>query len=206
MASIDRDLSTNGSGASRSGDPVTDIFSDLEALRLSVEDANRLGSEEILAHVSIRRPTNAEFVRVHPDPTMSIATSVFVDPERDTYLVLPAVRSILVAGVKAVLLTTAVNQRGVVFLWPLALGDGTGRQNVWHETGRQAAEMAKHEWIKLVADMQAGHYRIFKAQGALPDPVFPAKTLDELLRIAFRNRIVEGADHPVVKQSLGLIP
>ena len=54
--------------------------------------------------------------------------------------------------------------------------------------------------------MSEGGYCIYKALGALPDPAWPDKSLSELLRLAFRNKIVDREDHPIVKQSLGLIP
>jgi hypothetical protein len=203
--STDNDHSTNGSGASRPGD-AADIFADLSALRLTPDEAGQIGSEEVLAHVSVRKPTINEFVRVNPNPAMSLATSIFVDPERDTYLVAPGLRNVLVAGVKAMLLVPAVNQRQLFFIWPIALGDGTGRRNAWHETSREAMELAKREWIKLVSDMAGGCYRIYRAKGKLPDPVFPEKSLEELLRIAFRGRTIDSESHPVVKQALGLIP
>ena len=202
--STDRDFSTNGSGASRPGD-AADIFSDLSALRLSPEEAGQIGSEEVLAHISIRKPNANEFVRVSPDPAMSLATSIFVDPERETYFVAPNARNVLVAGVKAMLLPT-VNQRGMFFIWPVALGDGSGRRNAWHDTAREASELAKRDWIKLVSDMAGGCYRIYRAKGALPNPVFPEKNLEELLRIAFRGRVIDSETHPVVRQALGLIP
>jgi hypothetical protein len=200
-----RDPSTNGSGASRPGDAV-DIFSDLSALRLSPEEAGQIGSEEVLAHISIRKPNVNEFVRVNPDPAMSLATSIFVDSERETYFVAPNARNVLVAGVKAMLLLPTVNQRGMFFIWPVALGDGSGRRNAWHDTAREASELAKREWIKLVSDMAGGCYRIYRAKGALPNPVFPEKNLEELLRIAFRGRVIDSETHPVVRQALGLIP
>src|SRR5262245_50303686 len=146
------DPSTNGSGASRTSD-AADIFTDLAALRLTSDEAGQIGAEEVLAHVSVRKPSINEFVRVHPDPTMSLATSIFVDPERETYFVAPSARNVLVAGVRATLLLATVNQRGMFFLWPVALGDGTSRRNAWHDTAREAAELDKREWIKLVSDM-----------------------------------------------------
>jgi hypothetical protein len=185
---------------------AADIFSDLSALRLSPDEAGQIGSEEVLAHVSVRRPTTNEFVRVNPDPAMSLATSIFVDPERETYFVAPGARNVLVAGVKAMLLLATVNQRGLFFLWPVALGDGSGRRNAWHETAREASELAKREWVKLASDMASGCYRVYRAKGVLPNPVFPEKSLEELLRIAFRGRIIDSESHPVVKQALGLIP
>ena len=106
--SIEHDSSTNGSGASRERE-AADIFSDLAALRLTADEAGQIGSEEVLAHVSVRKPSINEFVRVNPDPKMSLATSIFVDPERETYFVAPGARNVLVAGVKAMLLLATVN-------------------------------------------------------------------------------------------------
>jgi hypothetical protein len=203
----DRDPSTNGTGASRPGD-AADIFSDLAAIRLSPDDAGSIGTEEVLVQIAIRKPNVNEFARVHPDPAMSLATTICVDAERDAYFVAPALRNVMVAGgLKAILLVVTVNQRGLPFLWPLALGDGTGRRNGWHDSAREAAELAKTEWIKIVSDMPAGQYRIYRAKGKLPEPVFPTgKTMEELLRLAFRGRVIDNENHPVVKQALGLIP
>ena len=82
------------------------------------------------------------------------------------------------------------------FIWPVALGDGSGRRNAWHDTAREASELAKREWIKLVSDMAGGCYRIYRAKGALRNPVFPEKNLEELLRIAFRGRVIDSEPTP----------
>ena len=165
-----------------------------------------IGTEEVLVRLAVRKPTVNEFVRVNPDPAMSMATSVYQDAEREIYFVAPDARNILIAGVKPMLLVPAVNQRGLHFIWPIALGDGSGRRNVWHDTARDAMELAKREWVKLVSDMAGGCYRVYRAKGKLADPVFLDKDLRELLRIAFRDRVIDSEDHPAVKQALGYIP
>jgi hypothetical protein len=191
------------SAATAEAGDVADVFADIDALRLSPDVM--IGAREVLAHVAVRKPTYAEFVRVHPKPDMTLPTSIFVDQvNRETYFVVPEMRSILTGGVKLMTLVTTVNQRGTVFLWPLGLGDG-GRRNVWHDTAREAAEMAKREWIKIVPDMPAGQYRIYTAEGNLGDPVWPDKTLNELLRVAFRGRIIDSEDHLIVQQARGRI-
>src|SRR6516225_8341757 len=146
MSNIDQDQSINGSGQSRPADEAADIFSNLEALRLSPDEGVQIGTEEVLVNVPVRRPHKVEFVRVHMDPAMSLASSIFIDHEREPWFVVPAMRDILLEGVKPVLLLTTVNQRGLPFLWPIALGDGTGRKNAWHDTAREAANRAKREW------------------------------------------------------------
>jgi hypothetical protein len=176
-------------------------------LRLEPDAGALVGAVEVLAHVPIRKPSPTEWVRVHPDADMTLATSFYVDREsRETYLVVPEMREVLITGVKVMLLVTAVNSRGSVFLWPLALGDDTGRTNAWHETARDGATRAKSGWTKIAADMSAGHYRIYKAEGNLPEPVFPNKPFKELLRMALRGRTIDNVEHPIVKQSRGLAP
>jgi hypothetical protein len=66
--------------------------------------------------------------------------------------------------------------------------------------------LAKKEWVKLVSDMTGGCYRAYRAKGSLPKPVFPEKSLEELLRIAFRGRVIDSENHPVVRQALGMVP
>jgi hypothetical protein len=187
--------------------PPTDIFNNLAALRLQPEAGALVGAVEVLAHVPIRKPSPTEWVRVHPGADMTLASSFYVDKEnRETYFVPPEMREVLITGVKVMLLVTAITSRGALFLWPLALGDDTGRTNAWHDTAKDAAMQAKSVWTKIAADMSAGHYRVFKAEGNLPEPTWPDKAFAELLRIAFRGRIVDSVDHPVVRQCRGMNP
>ena len=55
------------------------IFDNLEAIRLSPDAAATAGTREVLRHVPIRKPNRTEFIRVHPDADMQIATGVFID-------------------------------------------------------------------------------------------------------------------------------
>jgi hypothetical protein len=184
----------------------TSIFDDLESLRLE-DVASLTSSVEVLAHVPVRRPTKTEFFRVHSD--MSLAASIFEDrEEREIYFVPPAFRSLMLGYLKPVLLAVCLSRQGVLFLWPVALPSddgGRGGSRAWSETARQAAEMAKSSWVQIRADMSLGSYRVRKAEGVLPDPVWPAHNLGELLAIAFRNRIIDDPEHPVLRRLRGVV-
>src|SRR5690242_5298341 len=181
------------------------VFQNLDALRLSADNMALLGVREVLSHVPVRKPTRTEFVRVNPDPGLTLATAVFADKEeRETYLVPPAMQTELIGELKPVLLSTAINRQGVTFLWPVPLPDESGRRSAWSETAREAAELAKTDWVRIAADMQLGAYRLYKAEGELSDPVWPAKTLSELLEIAFTGRVIDSPNHPVLKRLRGL--
>ena len=58
---------------------------------------------------------------------------------------------------------------------------------------------SQREWGKLVSDMAAACSQIFRAKGKLNEPAFPDKGLKELLRLAFRGRVIDSEDHPAVK-------
>jgi hypothetical protein len=181
------------------------VFDNLEAIRLSPEAAATAGAVEVLRHVPVRKPSRTEFVRVHPDANMQIATGVFVDrEEREVFFVAPELRAELAGELKPILLVTAITRQGVVLLWPVALPDESGRRNAWAETAREACELAKSSWVRLVADMSLGAYRVYEAEGQLSEPVWPDKPLPELLKLGFKDRIIDSGDHPVIKRLRGL--
>jgi hypothetical protein len=181
------------------------LFKDIERLRLSPETLAVGTAREILAHVPVRKPHRHEFVRVHPDPDMSLTTAVFEDREdRAVYFVAPEMRGPLLGEIKPVVLLTAMTRQGATFIWPLNLPAESGRPNDWAETGRQAAELAKQAWVRVPADMSLGAYRIYRAEGELSEPEWPEKTFADLLEIAFRSRVIDREDHPVLRRLRGL--
>ena len=101
-------------------------------------------------------------------------------------------------------LFTAINRQGVVFLWPVRLPGPDGKTNEWWRSAREAAELAMTKWVRIKANMSLGAYEMFTAESVMQDPEWPDLTFAELLRIAFRDRIITSPDHPVVKRLRGL--
>jgi hypothetical protein len=60
------------------------------------------------------------------------------------------------------------------------------------------------KWVRVTANMSLGAYEIFEAMGDLPEPVWPEHPLEEILTIAFRERLVDHPDHPVVQRLRGI--
>jgi hypothetical protein len=151
-----------------------------------------------------KTPTTA-FVMIHPDPGYTLTTIVFEDKdEGETYFVAPEVRPLMIAGTATKMLSLAVNQMGVIFIWPVPVDDEYSRKNNWNESARAGCHQAKTQWVKLVGDRSAGQYRIYIAEGDLPPPRWPDKPFAELLSIAFSNRKIDHADHPIIKAMRGL--
>jgi hypothetical protein len=53
--------------------------------------------------------------------------------------------------------------------------------------------------------MSLGAYEIFEASGDLPEPGWPDISFEEILKIAFRERLVDRADHPLVQRLRGIV-
>ena len=182
-----------------------DIFANLDALRLSPDAASVAGTSEVLSHVPVRKPNRHEFFRTRPDAEYWFDTGVFEDKEeRETFFVAPRMREALVGEIKPVLLVPTITRQGVLLLWPLKLPVEGQRHNGWMETARDAAELAKTAWVRLAADMGLGGYRIYQAEGELSEPEWPDRPFPEIMRIAFRDRIVDTENHPVVRRLRGL--
>ena len=90
---------------------------------------------------------------------------------------------------------------------PGALADTAGYSpdlNAWTDTAQEAMHLGREHWMRLMPDMGLGAYRIYQAEGQLSDPVWPDKPFEELLEIAFKGRVIDSPDHPVVRRLRGL--
>jgi hypothetical protein len=181
-------------------------FGDLSALRLDQSYADTVGVKKLLTTVPVRKPNRQDFVRVHPDPgyRLTPAAIIEVKEDREVYLVMPSMAQALTGEFATVTLLTTINRQGTLHLWPVKLPDPQGRQNEWHRSAA-GAERAMKKWVRVTASMSLGAYEIFEAGGDLPDPVWPDFSFQEILKIAFRERLVDRPDHPLVQRLQGIV-
>jgi hypothetical protein len=191
--------------ASTAASPPPDPF-DLSNLRLASNFAETSGVKKLLRTVPVRKPHKQEFIRVHPDPNYRENFAMIeLKEDRETFLIAGAgLAAELAAEAINVTLFTAVNRQGVVFLWPVRLPSADGREMVWHSSAREAAAEAVTTWTRVSANMALGAYELAVAEGISSEPQWPDLSFQELLRIAFRDRLVTDLNHPVVKRLRGL--
>jgi hypothetical protein len=186
-----------------SGQPA-DPF-DPEALRVNA--LADVDVEKILSAVPVRRPNRNEFFRVHPEfVTNTLVLERQDGLDRETYLVQRDMQDLVAHELRRVRLFVVINKRGTVFLWPAKLpreDNDAGRR--WAETALQAAEQAKTLWVKMHGSRDLGGYEIFRAKGDLGEPQWPDKSFRDLIEIAFRHRLINRADHPVIRELAGEI-
>jgi hypothetical protein len=186
-------------------DPPPDPF-DPAALRLTGDSTASLGVKKALLTLPVRKPDKSWFVRVHPDAEYHLQTAVIeLKEDRETYLVAPALWPELAAEstFSPRALYTAVNRQGVVFLWPIRLPGPDGKVDNWNLSALEAANLARTGWVRVSANMPLGAYDVFQATGDIPEPEWPDTSLRDLLRVAFRERYITAADHPVLRRLRG---
>jgi hypothetical protein len=177
------------------------VFSDLSSVAIAPTEL--VGQQRIVTRVPVKKPDKQVFFRAHP--TDKVETYVIEDKEnRETYYVLPAMRDEIVAqGLhRPVLLARVITKQAVNMLWPIGLSVD-GRSNSWHETAQEARQLAETNWIRIVPNMALGGYEVFKSRAPVDEPDWSTMTFQELLEVAFRNRIISSFDHPVLKHWLG---
>jgi hypothetical protein len=182
-----------------------DPFSNLDALRLNQDYLATAGVKKLLTTIPVRKPRPQDFVRTHPDHRMNVALIELRD-DRETYLVTPPMVLELPCEYYPATLFLTISRQDVLTLWPVRMPGPDGKQLEWHRSALEAAELARTTWIKIRANMPLGAYDIFQAENInIPDPQWPTLPFDEVLRIAFRDRLIDSLDHPVVKRLRGQI-
>jgi hypothetical protein len=179
-------------------------FQNLEELKLSQDFASAIGVKKMLTTIPVRKPDKQKFVRVNPDSNYSLTVATIeVKDENETYIIHPQILPNLVEECNYKLLVVAITRQKVLFVWPLGLPGADGKDNPWHASAREAAEHAKKAWIRVVSNRELGAYEIFEAEGDLGEPDFPNLSMEEIIKISFRDKIITDLEHPLLQQLRG---
>lgn len=179
---------------------------DLKSLRLPANYGATLGVKKLLTNVLVGRPKKPQFFRTHISDGMTFPGMILENKEaRESYVVVPGVAQEISELVRPVILHAAIDRQDNVFLIPVPLPGEDGNRNPWHESLAQAVEHAKQKWIRISANMHVGGYDVYEAEGELPEPEWPEHDIDALVQVAFRGKIIDDLDHPMVQALLGKI-
>jgi hypothetical protein len=175
-------------------------------LRLDQSFVESAGVKKLLTTIPVGKPNKQDFVRVCADPTYRapLVGLIVLEEDRETYLVPPALSHELAGEFKPYTLYTCVNRQGVVRLWPVRIPEADTRVLEWHRSAAEAAQLAMTQWVRVKANTSIGAYEMFVASGVMVEPQWPELPFSELLRIAFRDRLVDRLDHPVVNRLRGI--
>jgi hypothetical protein len=178
---------------------------DLKSLRLRQDFVATAGVKKLLTKVPVRKPNPQDFVRVHPSEEYRMDMLAIVrKEERETFIVARDLQRELLHEASLNTIYTGVNRQGVVFLWPVRLPAYGEKINDWWTSAREAAELAMRQWVRVQANMALGAYEVTVAESLIAEPVWPEKSYQELIDIAFRGRVIDDINNPVVRDLRGL--
>lgn len=178
----------------------------LELLRVSQDFMNTVGVKKQLTTVPVRKPNKQDFFRVHSNQDYRENLSIIeLKDDREIYLVTNNVLSDLTNEAIPVTIFTTVNRQGVLSLWPVRIPPSDGKSNEYWISARSAAETAMTKWVRMQANMSLGAYDIMVSEAIKLEPEWPDLSFTDILRIAFRDRLVSSITHPVVNRLRGLV-
>jgi len=185
-----------------SGGPLGNL--DLSALRLSQDFASQMGAKKLVVTIPVRKPNRHAFVRVRPGEDWRFPAALLnAKDERETYLAHPELVGALGAELTPTILRMAIDRQGVTFLWPTRLPAADGRLDAWSRSAAEAAEIAETRWVSVRSNMDLGAYELFEAQGEIGEPEWPDLTMDDAIRIAFKDRFLDSNEHPALRRLRG---
>lgn len=192
-------------GGPTSAPPEADPF-DLASLRLGQDFGAALGVKKAIVTVPVRKPDKQAFIRVKPGEGERLQTMVLEFKEdRESYLVAQPLWPELGSELKPMVLFQAVTRQGVLFVWPVKLPGADGRADSWSESALEATKLCERAWCRVLPNMGLGGYDVLEAQSVanLPEPEWPDLTLQQVIRLAFKGRMVDSLDHPAIRRLQG---
>ncbi len=193
----------DGDDGDGGGDKKPNPF-DPERLKLGSRFREGQDVRRIVVSIRVGKPGRQEFLRTHPDLDMWLETTVLeLKEDRLTYLVEPSLAPYLPGEAVPKLLVPSITTHGVLFVWPIRLADERGRLDEWNSVALEAAERARAKWIRLMANMGASTYDVLEAAGTFPEPEWPKLSLERILALAFKDRVIEDLEHPVLRRLRG---
>jgi len=89
-------------------------------------------------------------------------------------------------------------------LWGVSLPMSSDADiNSWSESALAVIGRAKTEWIRHYAKRGDSGYRTITASKNLGEPIWPTEGWEELLELAFKDKIINDRDHPVLQKLRG---
>lgn len=174
-----------------------------EFLRLTDEYDDEPRTQNLILDIPVHKPPTTAFIRTHPEYQIRMGI-LELSETREHFLVTRAMYGQLTKekAVSKRMLVPAITLQGYLFLWPLKTTRGT-RRNRWNASAKAAAEEAKEYWVRIGTDQEQKVYTAKKAVDEQPEPVWPEMTFQEILSVAFRDKIIHTSNHKVLRYLRG---
>jgi hypothetical protein len=181
-----------------------------ENLKLSQEFLDQPMANPLLNTIPVERPGDQEFIQVHPTFEHTAILISHHDERNARYLV--DKRFFESGGLGPIKyhqerLYLYVTRQGKLAFWPITVRKDN-KENTWLESAEAARDAARNiGWICIISNQAKKKYEIYPSGGDFPDPdwekITQGKPLNELLRIALKDRLIMDENHPLMRKLTG---
>jgi hypothetical protein len=183
-----------------------DLFADLAQLRLPQNFDETVGVVKEITRIPVQKPSREWFFRVHPELYWEAFVLELKDSDHEIYFVVPEI-GLALPGESTIsrrALYVAMARPDLLFVWPVRMPGPDGQLDTWNQSAHEAALKAKNYWSRLNSRKMSNSYELSLAKAAdWPEPVWPDLTLNQILGLAFKNRVIDSLNHPVLKKLRG---
>jgi hypothetical protein len=145
-----------------------------------------------------------KFIRVRPKSDAAYSCWLLqAKKPSDQYLVADDLHSVLQGHVRKALIRLAVDKDGEPYLVPEIAPDAGVKLHRWNASWNSALKIAETRWVKVKANLATGSYEVFAATDDLATPLWPEESMEELVGMAFNDRVISDVGHPLVSLVLG---
>ena len=100
--------------------------------------------------------------------------------------------------IRPVLIVRYVTMAGEEGLWPLKLNPPDGKSNNWNTSALNILELAESgKWVRIVSTKKHYRHQVSKKTFDEVPPKFTDRSFNDLVDIAFKDRIVTTSDHEI---------
>jgi hypothetical protein len=164
------------------------------------------GVRQVLTDLPVTPPQKSWWCRRHPDPEFSFdAWVIELKDEGETYLVLPPLWASLMGEpcFRPKTFYLATTMQGKLFLWPVRRPiDNTKEPDRWMRAPLEAIRLARDKWVRIAWNEQTRQHNVATCESEV-EPEWPDSPFRELLKIAFRDFVINSLDHPVLRRLRG---
>lgn len=181
------------------------MTSQIESSRVNNIQYQSIASHQVLPVLNVvRAPSHEECLEQPFFRTLRETFNTVVvecKESKELYIVLPSVyeKHYQNLGIyQPVCLYAAINRKGDIQIIPLRLPTANEPEDGWTQTLERALCNACHHWTLLVPNYRKERYEVFTRAFLHLPPVWPDRSVPEYVEIAFKGKIIDRADHPVL--------
>jgi hypothetical protein len=177
--------------------PSSDVLNDFDIEEFRADTSMPVSQPvEDSRTVLVMKPKSLQPVYIHPHWKMGLYLLPAEFGKRDAHLVLPKVAQRCPKQCRWYMARAYADQNGNFYLWPIPLENKTGKPNTFVESALRQIDLSIGKWCHFETNMDIKVYEAHAMIDQPPAPNWPDGGIENLVKLAFRDRIIRDINHP----------